>query len=156
MVIGGVVGGASAAPSGRGTLSDTTLVARPLGAGRSSCCAASAPELRSERATTTAGAQRMAAPWARVLEMFSGGRPYGGISPLRAVLAMLNPRYSRTGRHEATDHGAHHRGRRPGTLVRVLPSPRVSKQRHCRARVRSWRRRVLRPAKWSQAGGLAA
>src|SRR5262245_29259185 len=59
MVTGGVVGGVSAAPSGRGMLSDTTLVARPLGAGRRSCCAASAPDLRSERTATTAGAQRM-------------------------------------------------------------------------------------------------
>src|SRR4051812_47636266 len=61
MVSGGGVGGASAAPSARGTESDTVLVARPLGAGRSSCCAASALEVRSERATMTAGAQRMAA-----------------------------------------------------------------------------------------------
>src|SRR5689334_5057503 len=68
MVTGGVVGGASAAPSGRGMLRDTTLVARPLGAGRSACCAASAPELHTEKATIRTGAQRMAAPWARVVD----------------------------------------------------------------------------------------
>src|SRR6478672_6153852 len=98
MVIGGVVGGASAAPSGRGTLSDTTLVARPLRAGRSSCCAASAPELRRERATTTAGAERMAAPWARVLdEHVRTGGPMDHDNKLDPCASNVQPsRYTRT------------------------------------------------------------
>src|SRR6185436_13171044 len=60
MVTGGALGASAAAGAegSRGTLSETTLVARLLGAGRSPCCAARAVAFRSER-TTTKGAQRI-------------------------------------------------------------------------------------------------
>src|SRR5215204_2174575 len=64
MVTGGSAGAAgSAAPSGRGTASETTLVARPLRAGRSAGCAVTVPAVVRASTTIEKGTKRIGLRW---------------------------------------------------------------------------------------------